>query len=94
MVIKSPMAALLEDPARQDSEDFTQEQADQAIPTVDRDDFASQLLHQVQKGGYTLCAQDHELRRWKGRMYCRARFLGSCDKPDKTLIFQIDWVQP
>ena len=79
---------LIEDPVRDDSEDLDSEEVLRATYTSSADDLVNKIKQQVQTGEIPY---SHELRRKGGHMYHRVR-LKTEGEPDRTLLFQIDWV--
>lgn len=63
----------------ENSEDFSQEEANSATITTSIQDLAKNMRSIV----YTSAS----FRRWNGHCYCRVATL------DKTLVFQIDWLR-
>jgi hypothetical protein len=86
------LASMLDDPPRENSEDFTTEDALRATPTTDADDLVGKIMCQVRGSKVSKFAvQSHELRRRNDHMYCRVRLVAT-HEPDKVLVYQIDWV--
>lgn len=82
---------LLEDPPREDSEDFTFKEAQEATPTTDAADLVDRILRHVRGSESTIRSQ--ELRRRGDHLYCRICLVGT-HEPDQVLVYQIDWVRP
>ena len=92
--MKESLASLLEDPPREDSDDFSSEEARRATPTSDADDLVDKIMRQVRGTKVSKFAiRKHELRRKDQHLYYRCRLVAT-HEPDKVLIFRIDWVQP
>lgn len=92
--MKKVLASLLEDPPREDSDDFSPEEAQRATPTTDADDLVNKIMRQVRGSKVAKFAiENHELRRKGDHLYYRARLVAQ-HEPPKVLVYQIDWVKP
>ena len=78
----------------EDSEDFTDEEAERATVTEGPDDLVQRLMKQVRGSRVSkFTLRSHELRRRQDHLYYRVRMV-AIQEPDKVLIFQVDWVKP
>jgi len=77
----------------EDSDDFTEDEAQRAIITTGSDELVQWVLKHVRGSRvakYTV--QNHELRRRGDHLYYRARLVAQ-QEPDRVLIFRVDWVK-
>lgn len=86
-------------PPAEDSEDFTDEEANAAVATATESELARLLALELSPGHASVGKQDarfalkkHELRRRNGHLFTRVH-LGCPGEPDKVLVFKIDWLQ-
>lgn len=80
----------LKPPPLEDSEDFTAEEAESAIPAA-TSKFVIMSAHEV-ADALPGRAIRYELRRRKPYMYCRT-LVGTPGNPDKVLVFRLDWLK-
>ena len=88
-----------EPPPDEDSEDFTKEEADQAVETFSEESFAKMVAMELLPGHASVGKQDaryamksRELKRRDGVLYCRIH-LGCPGEPDKVLVYRVNWLQ-
>lgn len=91
------LEAVTNPPPEEDSEDLTDVEVENAIPTEKADDLAHLIAEEVkhnpdspETGGFTV--QAHELRRRGEHLYWRVRLVSSSE-PVKILVFQVDWLK-
>jgi len=75
-----------------DSEDFTEQEAVDAIPTENSNDFVRKLMSHVK--GTRVCkfsVQRYAVRRFEDHLYIRVH-LTATSEADKMLVFRADWV--
>jgi hypothetical protein len=85
--------AMMPDLKLEDSDDFSEDEAQRATFTTGPDDLVQWLLKNVRGSRvakYTV--QEHHLRRWRDHLYYRARLVAQ-QEPDRVLIFRVDWVK-
>ena len=92
--MKLDQMLLTGEPPQEDSDDFTDSEAELATLTKNSEDFVQRIMKQVRGSKVSkFTLQSHELRRREGHLYCRVRMIAN-QEPDKVLIFRVDWVQP
>jgi len=77
-------------PPLEDSEDFTAEEAEYAIPAA----TSQFVLASAGEVAEALPGRSirYELRRRRPHMYCRT-LIGTPGNPDKVLVFRLDWLK-
>lgn len=79
----------------EDSEDFTENEAQRATVTVGPDDLVQWIITEVRAQNNKVskfALQDHQLRRKHDHLYYRVRLVAQ-HEPDRVLVFQVDWVK-
>ena len=81
---------MLKPPPLEDSEDFTLEEAEAAVPAK----TSIEVIRAAEREAEALPGRAirYELRRRKPYMYCRT-LIGTPGNPDKVLVFRLDWLK-
>lgn len=82
---------LIEDPPKEDSEDLTDEEIAQAVPTQDAKELAQHLIEELRRRE-GLAVQRHELRRRGEHLFWRSHLVVGPAEPERVMIFKVDWL--
>lgn len=82
---------LINDPPQEDSEDLTDEEVAQALPTNNHQELAQHLVEEIrrQEG---LAVKSHELRRRGEDLFWRTHLVVAPGEPDRILVFRVNWL--
>ena len=79
-------------PPDEDSEDLTDREVFEAVPTTDRTELVQRLATALQDSGSEFSLKKHELRRRAKHLYWRSRLIAH-EEPDIVLVFRVDWLK-
>jgi hypothetical protein len=86
----------LVEPIKEDSEDLMDSEVEMAVPTKNQEDFVrtfEEELRPLIRPNVSPAIKSHDLRRRGDHLYCRTVVMLD-GEPDKTLVFQVDWMSP